>query len=262
LKILVKICGNYKVILYDSLGFYSLSVMFPLRNLFNRRVIAGIVASVLTVSIALIAKSNLPTEARSRVYKTERITQKWRSPSQRKHRVGNYRTSATKRKSNSAANKVQLNKNLVSANNRPQLRNNSAIAGNKSVNQVAQRSQPNLRTRTSNYSTPVTNRFGATGSRPSSTLWRAEIKRRYGIGNHPTPVTNRFNRFASSGRKFANEPWRAAIKRNYGIDSSPTPVTDRFGANGSRPSSELWRAEIKRRYGIGNTVRQPVDEQR
>lgn len=226
--------------------------MFPLRNLINRRVLAGIVASVLTVSVALIVKSNLPTEARSRIHNTERINQnqKWRSQTKQKYR-NNYRTSKTNR-TNSAVKKVQSNRKYIIFNNRSSLKNNP----------VAQTNNARRRMRIRNYPTPVTNRFGATGRRPSSTLWRAEIKRRYGIGNHPTPVTNRFNRFASSGRKFANEPWRAAIKRTYGIESSSTPVTNRFGATGSRPSSELWRAEIKRRYGIGNAVRQPVDDQR
>ncbi|MGA9377796.1 MAG: hypothetical protein WBV73_03250 [Phormidium sp.] len=214
-------------------------------------------ASVLTVSVALIVKSNLPTEARSRVYNTERVSQ--RSPTKQKYR-NNYRTSATRR-TNRVAQKVQWNKKYVILNNRSPLKNRLGNRANQSVNLVAQTGN-RRRTRIGNYSTPVTNRFGATGRRPSSTLWRAEIKRRYGIGNHPTPVTNRFNRFSSSGRKFASEPWRAAIKRTYGIESSPTPVTNRFGATGSRPSSELWRAEIKRRYGIGNAIRQPVNEQR
>jgi len=230
--------------------------MFSLRNLINRRVLAGIVASVLTVSVALIVKSNLPTEARSRVYNTERVSQ--RSPTKQKYR-SHYRTHATKR-TNSRVNKAQLNKKPVIANNR--LKNRSANTASKSVNSVAQTANRRRIRIGGNYSTPVTNRFGATGRRPSSTRWRAEIKRRYGIPNHPTPVTNRFNRFARSGRKFASEPWRAAIKRNYDIPSSQTPVTNRFGATGSRPSSELWRAEIKRRYGIGNAVRQPVNEQR
>ncbi|MFB2934823.1 hypothetical protein ACE1B6_06055 [Aerosakkonemataceae cyanobacterium BLCC-F154] len=206
-------------------------------------------ASVLTVSVGLIVKSNLPTEARSRVYNTERISQ--RSLTKQKHRK-NYRVSATKR-TNAGVKKAQLKKKPVIANNR--LKNRSANPRTQTANRRRSRIG-------SNYSTPVTNRFGATGRRPSSTRWRAEIKRRYGIGNHPTPVTNRFNRFASSGRKFASEPWRAAIKRNYDIPSSSTPVTNRFGATGRRPSSELWRAEIKRRYGIGNALRQPVNEQR
>ena len=223
--------------------------MLSLRNLINRRVLAGIVASVLTVSVALIVKSNLPTEARSRVYNTERVSQ--RSPTKQKYR-SHYRIYATKR-TNSVVNRAQSNSKSI-INHRSPVKNHLG-------NTVAQTGN-RRRVRIGNYSTPVTNRFGATGRRPSSTLWRAEIKRRYGIGNHPTPVTNRFNRFASSGRKFASERWRTAIKRNYGIENSPTPVTNRFGATGSRPSSELWRAEIKRRYGIGNAIRQPVDEPR
>lgn len=235
--------------------------MFPLPNLINRRVIAGIVASVLTVSVALIVKSNLPTEARSRVYKTERISQKWRSPREQKQPT-NYRTAGTKR-TNSVVNRVQGNRKYVILNaRRSPVKNRLANRANKSVNPVAQTGNDRRRIRTRNYPTPVTNRFGATGRRPSSALWKAEIKRRYGIGNNPTPVTDRFNRFSSSGRKFASERWRAAIKRTYGIESSPTPVTDRFGATGRRPSSELWRAEIKRRYGIGNAIRQPVDAPR
>lgn len=232
--------------------------MFPLRNLINRRVIAGIVASVLTVSVALIVKSNLPTEARSRVYNTERISQ--RSLTKQRHR-NNYRTAATKR-TNSVINRVQGKRNSVITNHRRQLKITVGNRANKSVNSVAQADNNRRRIRIGNDSTPVTNRFGATGRRPSSALWQAEIKRRYGIGNNPTPVTNRFNRFSSSGRKFASERWRAAIKRSYDIPSSPTPVTNRFGATGNRPSSELWRLEIKRRYGIGNAVRQPVDEAR
>jgi len=200
--------------------------MFPFSNLINRRVLAGIVASVLTISVVLIAKSNLPTVARSKVYNSEGISQKWRSSTKQKPRYY-YRTPA-----------------------------------NKPTNQVAQIDNNRRRIRIVNNSTPVTNQFGVTGRRPSSALWQAEIKRRYGIGNYPTPVTNRFNRFSSSGGKFASERWRTAIKRTYDIESSPTPVTDRFGATGSRPSSELWRAEIKRRYGIGNAVREPVDEPR
>lgn len=229
--------------------------MFPLRNLINRRVLAGIVASVLTVSLALIVKSNLPTEARSRVYNTERISQ--RSPTKQKYRT-NYRIPASKQ-TKLVVRKVPSNSKYIIVNNRSALKNRLGNTANQSVNTVAQTGNARRRMRIRNYPTPVTNRFGATGSRPSSTIWQAEIKRRYGIGNYPTPVTNRFNRFSNSGRKFASERWRAAIKRTYDIESAPTPVTNRFGATGSRPSSELWRAEIKRRYGIGNVIRQPLD---
>lgn len=229
--------------------------MFSLRNLINRRVLAGIVASVLTVSVALIVKSNMPTEARSRVYNTERISQ--RSPTKQKYRT-NYRTPASKQ-TKLVVRKAPSNSKYIIVNNRSPLKNRLGNTANKSVNTVAQTGNDQRRMRRRNYPTPVTNRFGATGSRPSSTIWRSEIKRRYGIGNYPTPVTNRFNRFSNSGRKFASERWRAAIKRTYDIDSAPTPVTNRFGATGSRPSSELWRAEIKRRYGIGNSIRQPLD---
>ncbi|WP_413276202.1 hypothetical protein [Floridanema evergladense] len=209
---------------------------------------------MLTVSLALIVRSNLPTEARSRVYKTEGIGQKL--PTKQKHR-SNYRTLSTKR-TNLVVKRVQSNRRYVFLNKRSLLKNPVKNKVNQSVNSVAQIDN-NRRPEIGNNSTPVTNRFGATGNRPSSALWLAEIKRRYGI-NNPTPVTDRFNKFSRTGRKFASERWSGAIKRTYGIRSYPTPVTDRFSATGSRFSSELWRAEIKRRYGIGNAIKESVDE--
>jgi len=230
--------------------------MFSFGKLTNRKVFAAIAASILSISLGFMAKSNLPSTASSRFSGTQQTGLLRRSPTGNRGGIVNYRTPANNRV-NSPGNR-RINPGISNA----QVSKKAIVRNYQSPgNSVAQSREPRRRFPIRSDSTPVTNRFGATGSRPSSARWQAEIKRRYGIDDYPTPVTNRFNRFSASGRKISNELWRSAIKRNYGIESAGTPVTNRFGATGRRPSSELWRAEIKRRYGIGDAVK-PGNESR
>lgn len=61
--------------------------------------------------------------------------------------------------------------------------------------------------------------------------WRTEIKRRYGIRNYSTPVTNQFGATASTNSN--SETWRTEIKRKYGIRNYPTPISNQFGGKNS-----------------------------
>ena len=78
-------------------------------------------------------------------------------------------------------------------------------------------------------------------------IWRQQLKRKYGIPDYPTPVTDRYG---ITGDEANSERWAATMHTRYDLAKYPTPITDRYGANSDDPNAELWLEAMIDRYKL------------